>query len=104
MLAEVFEAFMLLSFSVSWYCSIWKMLRTRTAAGKSFAFVCLICTGYLAGIAAKLTVWQTTGHLAPVVALYCWNFLVTSFDAWLVWRFTAARRIVPGRQRVGACL
>lgn len=82
--SEIFELLMLLGFSVSWYWSISKMLVSKTASGKSIAFVILICIGYCFGIASKLAVFRESGHLSPVIWLYCWNLLVTSIDAILV--------------------
>lgn len=85
---EYLEALMLICFSISWYWSIGKMLQTKVAAGKSFYFVLMICSGYLFGIASKLFAWNESGVLSELVYLYCWNFLVTSFDAYLVVRYT----------------
>ncbi len=82
--ADLFEAAMLISFSVSWYWSIARMLRTRMAAGKSAAFVALICCGYVFGIAAKWLAWQATGVWTPLILLYAWNLCVTLFDLALV--------------------
>jgi len=81
------EATMLAAFSVSWYCSIWKMLTTRRASGKSLGFVLLIVGGYVCGILSKLALYIDTGHLSALIALYSWNLLVTAFDAFLVWHF-----------------
>lgn len=69
-MSETLEAAMLFSFSISWYWSIAKMLRTRQAAGKSAGFVVLICTGYLCGIASKLVAYRETGALPPLIWLY----------------------------------
>ncbi|MGF1446357.1 MAG: hypothetical protein ACFBRM_09170 [Pikeienuella sp.] len=92
---ELAEAMMLICFSVSWYFSIWKMLKIRQAVGKSAAFVLLICTGYVFGISAKLGAWQATGELSALVWLYAWNLLVTLFDLGLVIHFQreAKRRL-----------
>ncbi len=81
------EATMLAAFSVSWYCSIWKMLTTKRASGKSLGFVLLIVGGYVCGILSKLALYVDTGHLSALIALYSWNLLVTAFDAFLVWHF-----------------
>ena len=51
---EVLEGLMLVSFSLSWYLSIAKMLQAKVAAGKSLHFVLVICLGYSFGIASKL--------------------------------------------------
>ncbi|WP_238547737.1 hypothetical protein [Meridianimarinicoccus roseus] len=81
---QTYEAAMLISFSVSWYWSIAKMVRTGQAAGKSAFFVVLICCGYIAGVASKLEVWQATGILSPLIWLYLWNLVVTGIDLVLV--------------------
>ncbi len=86
--AELFEAGMLICFSVSWYWSIAKMLRVRAAVGKSASFVAMICVGYLFGITAKLMIWWSGGALSPVLWLYCWNLVVTAFDLALVVYFS----------------
>jgi len=83
-MTEYLEALMLTAFSVSWYCSIWKMLRTGQASGKSLGFVLLICLGYVAGIASKLVIWSQTGIMPNLIYLYTWNLVVTGIDAWLV--------------------
>lgn len=83
-MSERLEAAMLFSFSISWYWSIAKMLRTRQAAGKSAFFVLLICCGYVCGVASKLVAYGTTGILSPLIWLYAWNLLVTTFDLYLV--------------------
>ncbi len=85
---EACEAFMLISFSVSWYWSIGKMIQTGTAAGKSLFFVILICSGYSFGIASKLFGWSSTGELSNLIWLYGWNLLVTGFDGFLVVRYS----------------
>lgn len=92
-MSAILEAAMLGAFSVSWYCSIWKMLRTRQAAGKSLGFVLLICFGYVFGIASKLALYRDTGVWSELILLYVWNLLVTGFDAYLVVRYTRLRRI-----------
>jgi hypothetical protein len=86
------EALMLVCFSISWYWSIAKMLRTRVAAGKSAFFVVLICTGYVFGVASKLIAWQGGGPLSPLVWLYAWNLCVTLADLALVIRFSQPTR------------
>jgi hypothetical protein len=84
----VLEAAMLLCFSVSWYCSVFHMLRVKAAAGKSPAFVLLICIGYTMGVMWKLTLWQETGILSPVTWLYAWNGMVVAVDLALVLHYT----------------
>jgi hypothetical protein len=86
-MTDFLEAAMLTAFSVSWYCSIWKMLTTGRASGKSLGFVLLICAGYVCGIASKIVVFAETGAVSGLVLLYAWNLLVTGFDAFLVWHY-----------------
>ncbi|MGF1658008.1 MAG: hypothetical protein ACFCUS_01090 [Rubrimonas sp.] len=94
--AELFEAAMLICFSISWYWSIARMLKVRTAVGKSAFFVVLICTGYVFGLSAKLLAWRATGELSPLIWLYGWNLMVTAFDLALVLHFTRVRdRLAP---------
>jgi hypothetical protein len=94
-MSAVLEAAMLGAFSISWYCSIWKMLRTRQAAGKSLGFVLLICFGYVFGIASKVVHYRDTGVWSELILLYIWNFLVTAFDAFLVVHFAQRDRASP---------
>ncbi|WP_108259155.1 hypothetical protein [Mangrovicoccus ximenensis] len=82
--AEFSEAAMLISFSASWHWSIARMRRTRMAAGKSAAFVSLICGGHVFGIAAKWIAWQSSGLWSPLILLYARNLCVTLFDLVLV--------------------
>lgn len=82
--SQFLEAAMLCSFSVGWYFSIAKMLRTRQASGKSATFVVLICAGYTAGCMAKIIDWQDGAPLDPVIWVYVWNLMVTSADLALV--------------------
>lgn len=93
---EILEALMFFVFSCSWYWSIAKMLRTRTATGKSLIFVLLTCSGYLFGITSKLLVWQETGTLSPFTYLYCWNLTLVAFDLLLVLYFSRRTDEAPG--------
>lgn len=87
-MAEILEALMLFFFSISWYWSIAKMITTQQAAGKSYFFVVLICTGYIFGIGSKFYLWSETGVLSAVTYLYVWNLIVTAVDLVLVLHFT----------------
>ncbi len=87
-MADTLEGLMLVCFSVSWYWSIAKMLRTRTAAGKSLIFAFLIFLGYFLGIISKFLAWEQTGALSPLIWIYCWNVLLLSVDAALLIRFS----------------
>ena len=50
---ELLETLMLVCFGLSWPVSLFKNIRTKGGNG-SIAFMCLILTGYAAGIAAKI--------------------------------------------------
>lgn len=78
------EAFMLICFSVSWQMSIVRMVRTRTASGKSLWAVLLVTAGYLCGVTSKILIWQDTGHLSPLILFYSWNMFVTAVDCLLI--------------------
>jgi lipopolysaccharide export LptBFGC system permease protein LptF len=88
MTAQFLEGAMLVCFGVSWPVAILKTLRTRRVEGKSLAFLVLICTGYLAGIAAKFfRAAAPSGSLEPVTALYAVNAVLVAVDIALYLRF-----------------
>lgn len=74
--AEILEVAMLLSFGAAWPASIAKSLRSRTAKGKSVAFLLIIALGYVAGIAAKFA----GGRVNYVVAFYFVNLAAVLLD------------------------
>ena len=98
LVAEILETVMLIVFSVGWYCSIAKMIRTKKASGKSISFVGTICFGYLCGVLAKLAVFNETGELSLLVYVYAWNCCVTAFDGWLVIVLTRREQHLAGDQ------
>ncbi len=51
---EISETLMLICFGSSWPFSIYRSLRSKSAAGKSIVFLSLILAGYAFGIAYKL--------------------------------------------------
>ncbi len=53
-LAHLFEAGMLVCFGFSWPINVVKAYRAGTAKSTSLAFICLIITGYVLGISAKV--------------------------------------------------
>ncbi len=52
-LHDLLEIGMLISFGFSWPLNVIKSYKARTAKGKSLPFLCLIITGYIAGIVSK---------------------------------------------------
>lgn len=73
---------MLVAFSASWVCSIYKMLSSRRASGKSLYVVALIGFGYFCGITSKLM--NGSGEVPPIIFFYALNSVLIAFDAWLV--------------------
>lgn len=53
-MSEILEVVMVVSFGASWPLNVIKSYKTRTAKGKSPAFLCFIFFGYIAGIISKL--------------------------------------------------
>lgn len=85
---ETLQALMFFSFSSSWYWSIAKLLRTKSATGKSLVFAVMVCIGYGLGITSLLLVWRDSGDLNPLIYVFAWNLLVTLVDAALVIRYS----------------
>ncbi|MBN1983145.1 MAG: hypothetical protein JW795_16545 [Chitinivibrionales bacterium] len=78
----IFEALMLICFGISWPISIVKALRTKVVAGKSPAFMMIICLGYLCGIANKMLT-----SFDWVTFLYVINLGLVTIDIILYYRF-----------------
>ena len=76
MIAEVFEACMVILFGISWPLNIVKSIRTKSAKGKSFLFLAFILTGYVCGIIGKIV----GGNITWVFAFYILNFVMVSVD------------------------
>lgn len=51
---SIFEAGMMVCFGISWPLAAYKTYKAKCVHGKSFAFSCLILTGYICGIIHKL--------------------------------------------------
>lgn len=68
-MSEILEAAMVICFGLSWPISIRKAYLARTNQGKSLAFLILITTGYVCGIAAKLL----SGNITYVFFFYVLN-------------------------------
>ena len=96
-LGQVLEAGMLVCFGISWPVDILKTLRTHRTEGKSAAFMSLVLTGYLFGMAAKLMRAVQAG-IAPetVTVLYALNATLIAVDIALYYRFRAQSPAAPG--------
>lgn len=75
-MSPILETIMLICFGISWPLNLVKAYKARTAKGTSLASILLIITGYLAGIAAKLT----GGDLNYVLAAYLFNVVVVALN------------------------
>ena len=78
-MSELLEVVMLLCFGASWPLNLWKNYWSRSAQGKSLAFLLLVFVGYLAGIAAKLmseSYMASFGQKWYVLCFYCLNLLM----------------------------
>ena len=71
-LGHFFEALMLICFGFSWPLNVIKAYKARTVKGTSLAFILLIITGYVAGIAAKFINHQ----INYVLAVYFLNLVI----------------------------
>jgi hypothetical protein len=72
---KIFEAVMLVCFGFAWPFSIYKLLKTKKAEGKSLPFIAIVLLGYLAGIC-----FQWFGERDMVIFLYVSNTLLVAFD------------------------
>jgi hypothetical protein len=86
--AQVFEAGMLICFGVAWPVDILRTLRARRVEGKSVAFMGLIFLGYLSGMIAKfLRAGVAESWPEPVTLLYALNAVLVVADIALVLHF-----------------
>ena len=80
---EFLELLMVLCFGISWPISIYKTLKSKTAAGKSPVFIGCIVFGYICGIISKIL----SDNITYVFVFYCINLVTTSFDLGLNFYF-----------------
>jgi hypothetical protein len=78
---SLFEIIMLLCFGAAWPVSLWKSWTSRTNAGKSVAYLCIIVLGYVAGIIHKVL-----NDPDLVTFLYALNMTMVSADIVLWFR------------------
>ena len=81
-MSEIFEAFMVISFGISWPLSIYKSYKSRTTKGKSLLFMLFVLFGYGCGITSKLL----AENLTYVFIFYVLNFVMVSIDLCLYYR------------------
>lgn len=78
LLAEILEIIMVVSFGASWPFNVIKSYKARTAKGKSVLFLGLILFGYVAGIGAKLVIFNPAKWY--VLFFYVLNFVMVAAD------------------------
>lgn len=74
---------MIVSFGASWPMNVIKSYRSRTAKGKSLAFLLLIFFGYIAGIISKIinrNYMMQIGTKWYVLFFYILNLLMVAID------------------------
>ena len=81
-MSEIFEAFMVISFGISWPLSIYKSYKSRTTKGKSLLFMLFVLFGYGCGITSKLL----AENMTYVFIFYVLNFVMVSIDLCLYYR------------------
>ncbi len=81
-MSQLFEAFMIMCFGISWPLSILKSIKSKTAKGKSLMFMLFILAGYGFGIMSKLI----DGNITYVLPLYILNFVMVAVDVTLYFR------------------
>lgn len=88
-LLDLFEAFTIFCFGLSWPISIAKSYKSRTAKGKSLFFEIFLLIGYAFGIARK-AIQLATGSSGFIFILsavfYVLNFIEISIDVALYFR------------------
>lgn len=77
----LFESIMLICFGAAWPVSIHKSWTSRSTAGKSVLFLWIVETGYVSGIAYKLS-----SNPNAVVYLYLLNAVMVGTDIVLFYR------------------
>ena len=88
-MSELLEIIMIVSFGASWPMNVLKSYKSRTAKGKSLAFLCLIFFGYIAGIISKLVNKSYMAAFSEkwyVLFFYILNLIMVGADLILYFR------------------
>ena len=75
-MGAIFETIMLVCFGLSWPLNVVKAYKARTTKGTSLPFICLIITGYIAGIVAKIV----TKQFNYVLIVYLINLVIVMLN------------------------
>lgn len=81
-MGSILETVMLVCFGFSWPLNVIKAYKARTTKGTSLPFICLIITGYIAGISAKLI----THQINYVLIAYIVNLAIVSLNVVVYFR------------------
>lgn len=81
-ISQLFEAFMVICFGISWPLSIIKSIKSKTAKGKSIIFMLFIEIGYVFGIISKII----SGNITYVFIFYVINLIMVGVDICLYFR------------------
>ena len=88
-MADILELTMIVAFGASWPLNVLKSYKARTAKGKSLAFLFLIFSGYVAGIASKFVnpvYMASIGEKWYVLFFYFLNLFMVGLDLILYFR------------------
>ena len=88
MMADILESAMLVAFGFAWPTNILNTLKNRSTAGKSLAFLLIVLTGYVFGLAAKLI----RGHFNYVAFFYALNLILVLADTLLYFHYRRRER------------
>ncbi len=80
---SIFEVGMLICFGFSWPMAIWKTIKVKNPAGKSYWFMALIIVGYLCGCTHKIIY-----NFDIVFWLYLLNTVLVATDLLLCLYYT----------------
>ena len=76
-IAELFEAVMIICFGLSWPLSVYKSWKSRTAKGKSLQFEIFIWSGYIFGIAKNFI--KFFNGSTDFIFFLAWGFYFLNF-------------------------
>lgn len=99
-MSELLEITMILCFGASWPMNVLKSYRSNTTEGKSLAFLFLIFSGYIAGIASKFmseAYMASIGEKWYVLFFYFLNLFMVGLDILLYFRNRRRERQVARR-------
>lgn len=88
-MVEILEVIMIASFGASWPMNVIKSYKSRTAKGKSLAFLLLIFFGYISGIISKLINKDYMAQIGTkwyVLFFYVLNLIMVGIDLVLYFR------------------